>query len=51
MGLHVFFGCNYNLFGIMKRTGSFDSNLWMKEHIHTLVNEGGNWGLWISSFP
>lgn len=24
MGLHVFFGCYYNLFGIMKRTGSFD---------------------------
>ena len=24
MGLHVFFGCYYNLFGIMKRTGGFD---------------------------
>ena len=24
MGLHVFFGSFYNLFGIMKRTGSFD---------------------------
>ena len=24
MGLHVFFGSYYNLFGIMKRTGSFD---------------------------
>lgn len=24
MGLHVFFGCYYNLFGIMMRTGSFD---------------------------
>ncbi len=26
MGLHVFFGCYYNLFGIMKRTGSFDKS-------------------------
>ena len=24
MGLHVFFGGYYNLFGIMKRTGGFD---------------------------
>ena len=24
MGLHVFFGCYYNLFGIMKRTGRWD---------------------------
>ena len=24
MGLHVFFGCYYNLFGIMQRTGSYD---------------------------
>eukprot|EP00966_Prymnesium_polylepis_P009134 210526-Prymnesium_polylepis.1 len=31
MGLHVFFGCYYNLFGIMKRTGSFDM-LRLKEH-------------------
>ena len=40
MGLHVFFGCYYNLFGIMKRTGSFD-DLRLKEHTHTFINSGG----------
>jgi hypothetical protein len=40
MGLHVFFGCYYNLFGIMKRVGSFE-NLRLKEHTHTFVNEPG----------
>mmetsp|Transcript_24450 Transcript_24450/g.54913 ORF Transcript_24450/g.54913 Transcript_24450/m.54913 type:complete len:583 (-) Transcript_24450:44-1792(-) len=43
MGLHVFFGCYYNLFGIMKRVGSF-KNLRLKEHTHTFVNEGGHLG-------
>merc|ERR550537_663067 len=43
MGLHVFFGCYYNLFGIMQRTGSYDL-LRMKEHVHTFVNEGGHTG-------
>ena len=38
MGLHVFFGCYYNLFGIMQRTGSFEL-LRLKEHVHTFVNE------------
>ena len=38
MGLHVCFGCYYNLFGIMKRTGSFDDNLRVKEHVHTHVH-------------
>ena len=28
----------------MKRTGSFDTNLRIKEHIHTFVNEGGHLG-------
>ena len=51
MGLHVFFGCYYNLFGIMKRTGSFDSNLRIKEHIHTFVNEGGSLGALDFRFP
>ena len=51
MGLHVFFGCYYNLFGIMKRTGSFDDNLRMKEHIHTFVNEGGHLGALDFRFP
>ena len=40
-GLHVFFGCYYNLFGIMRRTGSFESNLRLKEHTHTFINNGG----------
>jgi len=51
MGLHVFFGCYYNLFGIMKRTGSFDQNLRLKEHIHTFVNEGGHLGALDFKFP
>jgi len=51
MGLHVFFGCYYNLFGIMKRTGSFDKNLRIKEHVHTFVNEGGHLGALDFRFP
>ncbi|CAJ1934871.1 unnamed protein product [Cylindrotheca closterium] len=51
MGLHVFFGCYYNLFGIMKRTGGFDKNLRIKEHIHTFVNEGGKLGALDFQFP
>ncbi|EED88747.1 predicted protein [Thalassiosira pseudonana CCMP1335] len=51
MGLHVFFGCYYNLFGIMKRTGSFDTELRIKEHIHTFVNEGGILGALDFKFP
>jgi len=51
MGLHVFFGCYYNLFGIMKRTGSFDDNLRIKEHIHTFVNTGGKLGALDFQFP
>jgi len=43
MGLHVFFGCYYNLFGIMKRVGAFQ-NLRLKEHTHMFVNEGGDIG-------
>lgn len=43
MGLHVFFGCYYSLFDIMRKTGSFDSLL-LKEHTHTFVNEGGRVG-------
>jgi zeta-carotene desaturase len=51
MGLHVFFGCYYNLFGIMKRTGAFDQNLRIKEHIHTFVNDGGSLGALDFRFP
>uniref|UniRef100_A0A7S2RNN4 Zeta-carotene desaturase, chloroplastic/chromoplastic n=1 Tax=Rhizochromulina marina TaxID=1034831 RepID=A0A7S2RNN4_9STRA len=51
MGLHVFFGCYYNLFGIMKRTGSFDKYLRIKDHVHTFVNEGGHTGALDFRFP
>jgi len=51
MGLHVFFGCYYNLFGIMKRTGSFEENLRIKDHVHTFVNEGGELGALDFRFP
>ena len=46
MGLRVFFffGGYYNLFGIMKRTGSFEKNFRTKEHEHTFGNEGGPTG-------
>jgi zeta-carotene desaturase len=51
MGLHVFFGCYYNLFGIMKRTGSFDKSLRIKEHVHTFINDGGKTGSLDFRFP
>lgn len=51
MGLHVFFGCYYNLYGIMQRTGSFDPYLRLKEHTHTFVNEGGKLGELDFRFP
>mmetsp|Transcript_1794 Transcript_1794/g.1904 ORF Transcript_1794/g.1904 Transcript_1794/m.1904 type:complete len:597 (-) Transcript_1794:358-2148(-) len=51
MGLHVFFGCYYNLFGIMKRAGGFDEYLRIKDHVHTFVNEGGNLGALDFRFP
>ena len=50
MGLHVFFGCYYNLFGIMKRTGSYDK-LRLKEHTHTFINSGGGVGELDFRFP
>jgi len=50
MGLHVFFGCYYNLFGIMMRTGSFDL-LRLKEHTHTFINSGGGVGELDFRFP
>ncbi|NMF57167.1 9,9'-di-cis-zeta-carotene desaturase [Pseudanabaena yagii] len=40
MGLHVFFGCYYNLFALMKKTGAF-KHLRLKEHTHIFVNPGG----------
>lgn len=43
MGLHVFFGCYYNLFDLMRKVGAID-NLRLKEHSHTFINEGGRIG-------
>jgi len=43
MGLHVFFGCYYQLFDLMKKVGALDSLL-VKEHSHTFINKGGKTG-------
>ncbi len=43
MGLHVFFGCYYNLFKLMNKVGA-GNNLRLKEHTHTFINEGGRVG-------
>jgi len=43
MGLHVFFGCYYQLFDLMKKVGAID-NLRLKEHTHTFINKGGRTG-------
>jgi zeta-carotene desaturase len=43
MGLHVFFGCYYNLFDLMQKVGAFQ-DLRLKEHIHTFINKGGKTG-------
>jgi zeta-carotene desaturase len=43
MGLHVFFGCYYNLFALMQKVGALD-HLRLKEHTHTFVNTGGKTG-------
>jgi zeta-carotene desaturase len=43
MGLHVFFGNYYQLFGLMEKVGALDSFL-PKQHTHTFVNKGGNLG-------
>jgi zeta-carotene desaturase len=40
MGLHVFFGCYYHLFDLMKKVGAFE-HLRLKEHSHTFINRGG----------
>ncbi|ERT04874.1 9,9'-di-cis-zeta-carotene desaturase [Lyngbya aestuarii BL J] len=40
MGLHVFFGCYYHLFDLMKKVGALE-NLRLKEHSHTFINRGG----------
>ncbi|HEY9675235.1 MAG TPA: 9,9'-di-cis-zeta-carotene desaturase [Waterburya sp.] len=43
MGLHVFFGCYYQLFDLMKKVEAID-NLRLKEHTHIFVNKGGRTG-------
>lgn len=43
MGLHVFFGCYYQLFDLMNKVGAID-NLLPKEHVHTFINKGGRTG-------
>lgn len=55
IGLHVFFGCYYNLFGIMERTGAIDEKLSgalrLKEHRFLFINNGGNVGELDFRFP
>ena len=41
MGLHVFFGCYFNLFRLMAKCGALE-NLLLKDHAHTFVNDGGD---------
>ncbi|MBE9007590.1 9,9'-di-cis-zeta-carotene desaturase [Fortiea sp. LEGE XX443] len=43
MGLHVFFGCYYQLFDLMEKVGAL-SHLLLKEHTHTFINKGGRTG-------
>ncbi|MGL5034259.1 MAG: 9,9'-di-cis-zeta-carotene desaturase [Microcystaceae cyanobacterium] len=43
MGLHVFFGCYYNLFALMEKVGAI-ANLRLKEHTHIFVNKEGRIG-------
>jgi zeta-carotene desaturase len=43
MGLHVFFGCYYQLFDLMKKVGAL-SHLRLKEHTHTFINKEGRTG-------
>ncbi|CAD5974480.1 MAG: 9,9'-di-cis-zeta-carotene desaturase [Planktothrix agardhii] len=43
MGLHVFFGCYYNLFELMRKVGAID-NLGLKDHTHIFINTGGKTG-------
>lgn len=41
MGLHVFFGCYFNLFRLMAKCGVLE-NLLLKDHTHTFVNLDGD---------
>lgn len=50
MGLHVFFGCYYELFDLMKKVGALE-NLRLKDHSHTFINKGGRTGALDFRFP
>jgi zeta-carotene desaturase len=50
MGLHVFFGCYYQLFKLMEKVGAID-NLRLKEHRHIFINKGGKIGELDFRFP
>ncbi|MBV5261886.1 9,9'-di-cis-zeta-carotene desaturase [Synechococcus moorigangaii CMS01] len=50
MGLHVFFGCYYNLFALMEKVGA-GNNLRLKEHTHQFINEDGKIGELDFRFP
>jgi zeta-carotene desaturase len=50
MGLHVFFGCYYNLFALMEKVGVLQY-LRLKEHRHIFVNPGGKTGELDFRFP
>lgn len=41
MGLHVFFGCYFNVFRLMAKCGVLQ-NLLLKDHTHTFINRGGD---------
>lgn len=43
MGLHVFFGCYYNVFDVMAKTGAL-KHLLLKDHVHTFVNKDARVG-------
>ena len=43
MGLHVFFGCYYELFDLMKKVGAMNS-LRLKQHTHTFINKDARVG-------
>ncbi|NJL84116.1 MAG: 9,9'-di-cis-zeta-carotene desaturase [Chloroflexaceae bacterium] len=50
MGLHVFFGCYYQLFDLMEKVGAL-KHLRLKEHAHTFINRGGRIGSLDFRFP
>ncbi len=43
MGLHVFFGCYYNLFALMEKVGALQ-HLLLKEHTHTFIQADAKTG-------